>query len=255
MIRARRTAVRLVGAAIAALVTATLLVVTGGSGSPASAEERPGVRYPWHTRIVATTFWVGEIFDPDAPDGSQMISTYDDHWYRNYGGCDGVIRKEVCHTERRFRRDGWFPRRMTPKQNPFYLDLPYDDLNDPIGFRRRGDVVPWAHRPRYVDDIDNPHVSLMKNRWVEIRRRGRTCYGQIQDAGPARYHDARYVFGHRDARPANRRFNGAGMDVSPALNGCLGFRHLNGDRDRVSWRFVDGRDVPPGPWRRIVTRN
>ena len=25
--------------------------------------ERAG--YPWHTGIVATTFWVGEIFDPE----------------------------------------------------------------------------------------------------------------------------------------------------------------------------------------------
>jgi hypothetical protein len=25
--------------------------------------------YPWHTRIVWTTFWVGEVFDPSAPDG------------------------------------------------------------------------------------------------------------------------------------------------------------------------------------------
>src|ERR1700744_5879735 len=33
--------------------------------------------YPWHTNIVSTTFWVGEIFDPNASDGSQVISTYD----------------------------------------------------------------------------------------------------------------------------------------------------------------------------------
>ena len=34
-------------------------------------------QYPWHTDIVATTFWVGEVFDPNASDGSQVISTYD----------------------------------------------------------------------------------------------------------------------------------------------------------------------------------
>ncbi len=235
------------------IVLATLLLpVRADAARP--DDERRAAAYPWHTRIVATTFWVGEIFDADAPDGSQMISTYDDHWYESYGGCDGRFRRGVCTTERRFAKDGWFPRRMTPKQNPFYLDVPYDDLNDRIGFRRRGEVIPWASRPRYAAKVDDPQVSLMKNRWVKLRSRGRTCFGQIQDAGPGRYHDARYVFGRRDARPASKRYNNAGMDVSPALNGCLGFRSLNGDRDKVSWRFIDGGDVPRGPWNRIVTR-
>ena len=47
--------------------------------------------YPLHTDVVATTFWVGEIFDPQASDGSQVISTYDSHWLAHYGGCDGIV--------------------------------------------------------------------------------------------------------------------------------------------------------------------
>ena len=47
--------------------------------------------YPWHTGIVATTFWVGEILNPTAHDGSQEVSTYDPNWQANYGGCDGVV--------------------------------------------------------------------------------------------------------------------------------------------------------------------
>ncbi len=238
----------------AALAVAALLLGTATAAHARPEAGAAATSYPWHTGIVATTFWVGEIFDPDAEDGSQMISTYDDHWFESYGGCDGRVVDGECRTERRFRRDGWFPRQMTPKQNPFYLDLPYDDLNDPVGFVRRGEVIPWAGRPRYAGLVDDPQVSLMKNRWVRLTSRGRTCYGQIQDAGPGKYHDARYVFGHGDARPASKRYNNAGMDVSPALNGCLGFRSLNGDRDRVDWQFVDARDVPRGPWRRLVTR-
>jgi hypothetical protein len=183
-----------------------------------------------------------------------MYSTYDDHWYASYGGCDGMIQAGVCRTERRHQRNGYFPRHMVPKQNPFYLDLPYDDLNDPIGFANRGAALPWASRKRYATLVDDPEVSLMKNRWVQISSRGRTCFGQIQDAGPGEYHDAEYVFGDQDARPASTRYNNAGMDVSPALNGCLGFKALNGNRDRVDWRFVEARHVPAGPWRRIVTR-
>ena len=172
---------------------------------PRAAEGR-GPAYPWHTRIVATTFWVGEVFDPDAEDGSQMYSTYDDHWYASYGGCDGMIQAGVCRTERRHQRNGYFPRHMVPKQNPFYLDLPYDDLNDPIGFANRGTALPWASRKRYATLVDDPEVSLMKNRWVQISSRGRTCFGQIQDAGPGEYHDAEYVFGDQDARPASTRY-------------------------------------------------
>jgi hypothetical protein len=210
-------------------------------------------KYPWHTGIVATTFWVGEVFDPDADDGSQVYSTYDSEWMRSYGGCDGVIVDGVCETEARGAAHDFFPTAMTPLENPFYLDLPYDDLNDPEGFARRGEVIPWAGEPEYRDLVDDPSASLMKNRWVRIRANGTTCYGQIQDAGPGEYHDAEYVFGDDDRRPANTRYNGAGMDVSPALNGCLGFAELNGEDDLVDWQFVDERDVPDGPWRRVVT--
>lgn len=208
--------------------------------------------YPWHTGIVATTFWVGEIFDPDAPDGSQVISTYDSDWFASYGGCDGEVVQGDCRTEDRVASNGYFPRSMTPRQNPFYLDLPFDDVNDPAAFARRGAVIPWAASAP-AQALDNDSISFMKNRWVELRNDGRTCFGQIEDAGPGEYDDAAYVFGADDARPQNRRYNGAGMDVSPALNGCLGFRELNGQDDRVDWRFVDASAVPDGPWTRIVT--
>ena len=209
--------------------------------------------YPWHTNIVSTTFWVGEIFDPSAADGSQVISTYDAHWYANYGGCDGVTIKGTCDTQLRTPANGYFPVSMTPKQNPFYLDLPFDDINDPGAYGRRGSVVPWATSPAYAPYIHDPNVSLMKNRWVELQKDGKTCYGQIEDAGPGDYNDATYVFGGNDARPENARYGGAGLDVSPALNGCLGFAELDGDGDHLAWRFIDASQIPPGPWTRIIT--
>ncbi|MET0952135.1 MAG: hypothetical protein ABWX57_02545 [Aeromicrobium sp.] len=215
-----------------------------------------GVRhttYPWHTEIVATTFWVGEVFDPTADDGSQVLSTYDANWEQSYGGCDGVLVDGQCQTEERTAENDYFPTSMTPRQNPFYLDLPYDDVHDEIGFRNRGSVIPWADEVPYRDWITNPSRSLLKNRWVELRRGDRRCFGQVEDAGPGQYHDAQYVFGHDDARPANRKFNGAGMDVSPAINGCLGFSDLDGTNDRVDWRFVEAEDVPDGPWKKVIT--
>lgn len=209
--------------------------------------------YPWHTSIVATTFWVGEVFDPNASDGSQVISTYDGAWMRNYGGCDGVRTGSACSTEPRTAANGYFPTQMTPKENPFYLDLPFDDLNDPVAFSQRSMVIPWAGDPEYAERVNDRSFSFMKNRWVELRKGDRTCYGQIQDAGPGEYNDAAYVFGADDRRPKNERYNGAGLDVSPALNGCLGFTYLNGWTDLVDWRFVEADAVPPGPWRTIIT--
>jgi hypothetical protein len=229
-------------------------VAAAGTSVAFGAVHRP---FPLHRAVVSTTFWVGEIFDPSAGDGSQVLSTYDASWTRHYGGCDGVLRgarRSTCATERRFATNGYFPTAMTPKENPFYLDLPFDDLHDPRAFEMRGRVVPWAHDRGYAGHERDRRFSYMKNRWVKLAGpNGRTCYGQIEDAGPGQYDDWRYVFGTHDARPKNLRYGHAGMDVSPALNGCLGFAELNGETDRVFWRFVERSDVPRGSWTRIET--
>lgn len=221
----------------------------GASAAPATATRQ----YPLHTGIISTTFWVGEIFDPTAADGSQMMSTYDSEWYRHYGGCDGVATSGACSTEARSASNGYFPASMTPRENPFYLDLPFDDVNDPTALATRQSVVPWASDPAYRGYATNPELSLMKNRWVRIIAHGRTCYGQIEDAGPGQYHDSAYVFGANNARPANQKFNNAGLDVSPALNGCLRYAELNGEDDLVTWQFVEASAVPAGPWLTLVT--
>jgi hypothetical protein len=72
-------------------------------------------------------------------------------------------------------------------------------------------VVPWADDPGYREHATDPSFSYMKNHWVELRKDGNTCYGQIQDAGPAVYDDAAHVFGTGDLRPVNERYNGAGL--------------------------------------------
>lgn len=242
---------------MASIVTALILAGVGcassNSSGMASPEEPPAQEYPWHTNIVATTFWVGEIHDPDAADGSQVQSAYDSFWLESYGGCDGQVTGGNCETEERAEAESWLPRHMTPLENPFYLDLPFDDVNNPRAFAIRSYVIPWADDPGFTGRERDQNFSYMKNRWVRITKGDRECYGQIQDAGPGLYDDDIYVFGENDARPANTDYNGAGMDVSPALNGCLGFESLNGASDRVNWQFVDHGDVPDGPWLEIVT--
>jgi hypothetical protein len=253
----------------------SLVIVTGAyAGSLGAA----GAVYPWHTRIVATTFWVGEIVNASLSDGSQVCSTYDRDWAYHWsgvnngkvkpgaggcagsivGGCDGVDGSGArCSTQPRLAANGFFPTEVVPRENPFYLDLPFDDINDPVGFRERCKVIPWAFQPGFAGHCSDRAFSYMKNHWVRIvGPNGKTCYGQIEDAGPSHgnlYHDAVYVFGASNARPVQGQFNDAGMDVSPALNGCLGFRELDGDNDHVAWSFVDAGRVPDGPWSRIVT--
>lgn len=233
-------------ACVATVLQAELLPRSGGRVAPKV--------YPWHTGITATTFWVGELFDPNADDGSQEVSAYDNDWLASYGGCDGILADGRCETEVRTSANDYFPTQMTPQQNPFYLDLPFDDVNDDTAFRMRGDVVPWADDEPYADRIDDRGFSLMKDRWVMLRRGDRVCFGQVEDAGPGEYHDAEYVFGTDDARPANTRYGGAGLDVSPALNGCLGFSAVNGATDLVDWRFIEEHAVPRGPWKKVITR-
>lgn len=246
--------------------------------------------YPMHTNVVATSFWVGEIFNANLSDGSQTCSTYDSQWALAhtgntegttpssasgcagsvFGGCDGVTAGSAgsftCATETRTAANGFFPSNQPkPLQNPFYLDLPFDDVNDATAFAQRCDVIPWAagvNAATGADHCADSSFSYMKNTWVELAGpNGSTCYGQIQDAGPSSgslYHDADYVFGSADARPVNTQFSGdpsqgAGTDVSPALNGCLGFAALDGDNDHVNWRFVDRANVPAGPWLTVET--
>jgi hypothetical protein len=216
---------------------------------------RPGhrsspARYPTHTGITATVFWIGEPIGNGSTENN-ALSAYDDRWAQHYGGTD-----DPDYT----RRYPYFPA-FHPHENPFYLDLPYSDFTDsgdPRPDRMR--VVPWAADDaaaiRAAGARGRP-FSLLKNRWVKIshRRDGtvRTCFGQVEDAGPYIYDDAGYVFGRRDERPRSRRAHGAGMDVSPALRDCLGFAGLNNDSNRVDWQFVDRGDVPAGPWLRIAT--
>lgn len=241
------------GGVIAGAVLVTVAASVALALAVQNGSRRVDREYPWHRDIVATVFWVGEVFDSNAIDGSQVISAFDSRWMENYGGCDGVLINGVCQTEARDASNGYFPKNMTPRQNPFYLDLPFDDVNNDGAFARRGQVVPWADDPGYAGRSQDKGFSFLKNRWVQMEKDGRVCYGQIQDAGPGEYNDAEYVFGGNDRRPKNSRFNGAGMDVSPALAGCLGFQSLNGSQDRLNWRFIEEQKVPNGPWKKLVT--
>ncbi len=210
---------------------------------------RGAVSYPVHTRITATVFWIGEP-QGNGSSESNAISAWDDSWLAHYGGVDDPSRL-------RRAADGYLPAGVTPKENPFYVDLPYNDFDD-NGDPRLGRlrVVPWARQ--YTSQLaffakrQRP-FSVLKNRWVKLRREGKVCYAQWEDSGPYLYDDAAYVFGVNDRRPRSRLAANAGIDVSPAVRDCLAFRGLNNDENTLAWQFVDATRVPPGPWQRVVT--
>jgi hypothetical protein len=226
--------------AFALAISLTVLPACGGGST---------VSYPLHTGVTATVFWVGEPRGRGSSEDNS-VSAWDDEWLKHYGGADDP------HTVRLASND-YFPTRFVPRENPFYVDLPYDDFDDrgrPRGDRMR--VVPWARRDAAKADAARRRgkpFSLLKNRWLRLSRAGRVCYAQWEDSGPYVYDDARYVFGPDDRRPRNRLARNAGLDVSPAVRDCLGFAGLNNDENRVGWQFVSANDVPDGPWKRVVT--
>lgn len=184
-------------------------------------------KYPWKQNIVTTVFWIGERAGGHNPVPNRS-SSWDAHWARNYGGFDDP---NPAH------RRNFHPVRFMPRQNPFYCALPYNDKAR-TGHRPEAPrVVPW-----FREAYQGPSVSTCKGRWVAIRKGDRVAYAQWEDAGPFRTDHWQYVFG--SARPKPNLNKGAGLDVSPAVRDYLGL----GPIDVTSWKFVDFKDVPRGPW-------
>ena len=178
--------------------------------------------YPWKLSIVSTVFWIGET----GSGPSNARSAWDSNWVAAYGGVDDPL-----------RRKGFEPVAFRPRENPFYVALPYCDMQAGQLKAEAARVVPW-----YITAFHGPGHSVCKGRWLEIRHGFKVCYAQWEDAGPFRTDSAAYVFGGE--RPAGNANHGAGIDVSPAVHDCLGLRPL----DLVDWRFVEQAEVPAGPW-------
>jgi hypothetical protein len=178
---------------------------------------------------IATIFWVGEASSADNGYIDNLASAWDRRWLESYGGVDDPT-----------NRCGFEPCGFTPKENPFYIALPYNDLTENGTRKTTAAAVPWKAR--------NSRTTALKNRWVAVRANGQTCYGQWQDVGPFESDDFAYVFGDAVA-PANKQGAGAGIDLSPALRDCLRIREVS----HVSWRHIEAKQVPDGPWRKIVT--
>ena len=199
------------------------------SAPPTEAET-----YPWKQKIVTTVFWIGEMPSENNPTPNRS-SSWDKDWAKSYGGFDDPNPA---------RRQDYIPVKFTPRQNPFYCALPYNDKSANGHRPEAADVIPW-----FKEAYQGPGVSVCKGRWIAIRKGNRTAYAQWEDAGPFRTDHWQYVFGNE--RPKPNLNKGAGLDVSPAVRDYLG---LN-ETDVTDWKFVDFKDVPRGPWSRLGENN
>ncbi|MGF1657215.1 MAG: hypothetical protein ACFCU3_09575 [Verrucomicrobiales bacterium] len=186
-------------------------------------------RYPWRTNIVTTVFWIGESAAPPRNPVANKKSSWDQNWQANFGGYDDPNPAN---------RRNYIPKAFVPRQNPFYIALPYNDTT-------RGRTKPEARRviPWFARDFEREGKSVCKGRWIAIRKGDRIAYAQWEDCGPFRTDHYQYVFGNE--RPSSNINKGAGLDVSPAVRDYLGLTGM----DVTDWRFVEENEVPQGPWR------
>ncbi len=190
--------------------------------------------YPWKTDIVATVFWVGEEPTEKNPT-TNTKSAWDPQWKINFGGYDDPDPTK--------RTSNFIPANFVPKQNPFYIALPYNDVES-------GNTRPDAQRiPWFKQRFRAKGKSIVRGQWLAIRYGSRVCYAQWEDVGPFEIDDVDYVFG--PSRPRNSKNNGAGIDVSPAVRDYLGLK----GGGKVDWRFVDLTEIPDGPWRWFGANN
>ncbi|MFK7910281.1 MAG: hypothetical protein AB8F34_06720 [Akkermansiaceae bacterium] len=183
--------------------------------------------HKWRRGITATVFWVGEKPSERNPTPNNA-SSWDTNWQTNFGGVD--------HPG---KRKGYGPANFTPKLNPFYIALPYNDIAPGGGHHPEASkVIPWYWRAYK----GSSWTSVCKGRWVAIHYRGKVCYAQWEDCGPFNTTDWEYVFKGKAPKP-NPNGN-AGIDISPSVRDFLGIR----SGYRVSWKFVEDHEVPSGPW-------
>ena len=196
----------------------------------------PGA-YPWHFDITATYFYIGEQATKNNP-VPNTASSWDSAWDDNYGGFDDPNPANRC--PRTFA-----PLGFTPKLNPFYIALPYNDVDKGGPKPEAAKVIPW-----YRHIKGGKYESVCRGTWVQIYYNGRYCFAQWEDCGPFCTDDWKYVF--LGARPKNHANKAAGIDISPAVRDYLG---IKGGMATVHWRFVDFHRVPGGPWARFGKDN
>jgi hypothetical protein len=214
---------------VAPASTETLTPIQAPTHALVSSSTPSASVFPWK-RAIATVFWVGEGETSDNDYINNRASAWDENWQQSFGGLDDPD-----------KRCGYRPCAFVPKQNPFYIALPYIERNEDDTVKNSAKTIPW-----YTDALF-AKGTLVKDHWVEVRSNGTSCYAQWEDVGPFETDDFAYVFGTGSV--AKNTFDAkAGIDLSPAMRDCL---HVE-DVSTVEWRFVDTSKIPDGPWLKVT---
>jgi hypothetical protein len=96
---------------------------------------------------------------------SSAESYWDKDWLASFGGVDDPFERTHHH-----------PVGFTPKENSFYVALPFGDFACDGSLKPKARDVPW-YQPGLT--------PLLKNRWVEIRHNLLVCFAQWRTSGPA----------------------------------------------------------------------
>lgn len=217
------------------LVQTTILSRDGLQPSSSASGGQPlAGAVDWKMNITTTVFWVGEQATDHNPVPNDK-SAWDGGWLSSYGGYDNPAPAT---------RANFIPADFLPRQNPFYVALPYNDVANHHTKPEVAQVIPWF-RSSFVRDGQ----SICKGEWVAIRHGHKVCYAQWEDVGPFATDDWQYVFGYQRPHPNPNR--DAGLDVSPAVRDYLGLAGL----DLCDWRFVNFDQIPAGPWAIYGTNN
>ncbi len=215
-----------------------VVIPTGNRPSVPVRPVAPSSRvvYPWKTHITCTIFWIGEQPTQNNPTPN-CKSSWDTEWAINFGGYDNPdpATRIANHTTGEFR-----PKAFVPKLNPFYIALPYNDVQAYNAHKPEASrVIPWFSRM-----APKPGKTVCKGRWIQIYYANRSCYAQWEDCGPWVTDDWEYVFGQKP--PKTKKNGAAGIDISPSVRDYLGVK----SGEKVHWRFVEAAQVPYGPWKK-----
>jgi len=204
-------------------------------------DQTKGILYPWRQNITATVFWIGETPSQNNPTPNDK-SSWDQQWAENFGGYDDPdpTARIADHRSGEFR-----PKNFTPRLNPFYIALPYNDVAGWSAHKPEASkVIPWFTRLN-----PDPGKTVLKGRWVQITDGRRSCYAQWEDCGPWVTDDWEYVF--LGKAPKNRSNKDAAIDISPAIRDYLNLQ----SGKKCHWRFVEAAQVPHGPWKKYGQNN
>jgi hypothetical protein len=215
-----------------------VVIPTGSRPSTPARPVSPSSRvlYPWKTYVTATIFWCGEQPTERNPTPN-CKSSWDQKWAINFGGYDdpNPANRIANHATGEFR-----PKNFIPKLNPFYIALPYNDVQGWNSHKPEASkVIPWFSRMKPA-----PGKTVLKGRWIQIYVNKRSCYAQWEDCGPWVTDDWAYVFGSK--APKTSQNGAAGIDLSPSIRDYLAVK----SGDKVHWRFVEDSQVPYGPWKK-----